>query len=93
MVLWLLDNPGVSGIFNLGTGQARTWLDLAHAMFAAMGEAPRVDFVDMPDKLRGRYQYFTRAEMAKLRRAGYDRPFLTVEQGAQSYVDYLHKAA
>jgi len=86
VVLWLLDNPGVSGIFNLGTGQARTWLDLAHAMFAAMGEPPRVEFVDMPDELRGRYQYVTRAEMAKLRRAGYDRPFTALEDGVADYV-------
>ncbi len=90
VVLWLLDNPGVSGIFNLGSGQARTWLDLAHAMFAAMGRDPAVEFIDMPQELRGRYQYFTQAEMGKLRAAGYTRPFTTLEAGVASYVtDYL----
>lgn len=86
VVLWLLDRPGVSGIFNLGSGQARTWLDLAHAMFAAMGKSPRVEFVAMPEALRGRYQYFTQADMTKLRAAGYDRPFTTLEAGVADYV-------
>ena len=90
VVLWLLDNPCVSGIFNLGSGQARTWLDLAHAMFAAMGREPAVEFIDMPEELSGRYQYFTQAEMGKLRAAGYARPFRTLEAGVASYVtDYL----
>ncbi len=75
VVLWLLDHPDVSGIYNLGTGQARTWLDLAHAMFAALDREPVVEFFDMPDALKGRYQYFTQAEMGRLRAAGYDRPF------------------
>jgi len=86
VVLWLLDNPGVSGIFNLGSGQARTWLDLAHAMFAAMGRQPRVEFVDMPTELRGRYQYFTQADMTRLRRAGYTRSFTGLEEGVAAYV-------
>ena len=85
-MLWLLDNPGVSGIFNLGSGQARTWLDLAHAMFAAMGRQPRVEFVDMPTELRGRYQYFTQADMTRLRRAGYTRSFTGLEEGVAAYV-------
>jgi len=86
VVLWLLDNPGINGIFNLGSGQARTWLDLAHAMFAAMEREPAVEFVDMPQELRGRYQYFTQAEMNKLRRAGYDKPFTSLEAGVGDYV-------
>jgi ADP-L-glycero-D-manno-heptose 6-epimerase len=87
VVLWLLDHPGVSGIFNLGTGEARTWLDLAHAMFAALGREPQVEFFDMPDALKGRYQYFTQAEMGRLRAAGYDRPFTSLEDGV---ADYIH---
>lgn len=86
VVLWLLDHPQVSGLFNLGTGQARTWLDLAHAMFAAAGREPRIEFVAMPEELRGRYQYFTQADMTKLRAAGYDRPFTTLEAGVADYV-------
>ncbi len=83
---WLLDNRRVSGIFNLGTGEARTWLDLARAMFAALGREPEIEFIDMPDALRGRYQYFTRARMARLREAGYDRPFTTLEDGVADYI-------
>ena len=93
VVLWLLDNPGVSGIFNLGSGQARTWLDLANAMFAAMGREPQVEFIAMPEELRGRYQYFTQAQMGKLRAAGYERPFTSLEDGVASYViGYLARA-
>jgi ADP-L-glycero-D-manno-heptose 6-epimerase len=87
VVLWLLDHPGVSGIYNLGTGQARTWLDLAHAMFAALGREPVVEFFEMPDALKGRYQYFTQAEMGRLHAAGYDRPFTSLEDGV---ADYIH---
>ena len=67
VVLWLLERRDVSGIFNVGTGQSRSWLDLAHALFQAAGKPSLVEFVDMPDQLRGRYQYFTQAEMGKLR--------------------------
>ena len=86
VVLWLLDHPDVSGIYNLGTGQARTWLDLAHAMFAALGREPVVEFFDMPDALKGRYQYFTQAEMGRLRAAGYDQPFTSLEDGVAAYI-------
>ena len=85
-ILWLLDNGDVSGIFNLGSGRARTWLDLAHAMFAAMDRSPEIAFIDMPEVLRGRYQYLTEADMTKLRRAGYDKPFTSLEDGVADYV-------
>ncbi len=79
--------PGApSGLYNCGTGEARSWLDLAKAVFAAVGQAPRIRMIDMPEALRGKYQYFTQAETAKLRRAGYDRPFTTLEQGVRDYV-------
>ena len=68
VALWLLDHPEVSGIFNLGTGQASSWADLAHAMFAALGREPEIEYIDMPEKLRGRYQHFTQADMTKLRK-------------------------
>ncbi len=87
VVLWLLDHPDVSGIFNLGTGGARTWLDLAHAMFAALEREPDVEFFKMPDALKGRYQYFTQAEMGRLRAAGYDRPFTLLEDGVADYIN------
>ncbi len=86
VVMWLLDNPAVSGIFNLGTGEARTWLDLGHAMFRALSRPARITFVDMPEALRGRYQYYTRARMDRLREAGYTRPFTSLENGIADHV-------
>lgn len=75
-----------SGLFNCGTGESRTWLDLARAVFAAVGQQPRIRMIDMPETLRGKYQYFTQADTAKLRRAGYDRPFTSLEEGVADYV-------
>ncbi|WP_044562283.1 ADP-glyceromanno-heptose 6-epimerase [Azospirillum sp. B4] len=86
VMLWLYDNPGVNGLFNLGTGKARSWNDLAHALFAAIGRAPRIDYIPMPDHLKGKYQYYTQAEMGRLRAAGYDRPFTELEEGIRRYV-------
>ena len=86
VVLWLLDNPAVNGLFNCGTGEARSWNDLATAVFAALGREPRLDYIEMPDHLRGKYQYHTQADLAKLRRAGYDRPFTRLEDGVRDYV-------
>ena len=86
VTVWLGDHPDVSGIFNCGTGHARTWLDLANALFAALGKEPRIDFIDMPAKLKGKYQYHTEAEMAKLRAAGCDVPFRPLEDAVADYV-------
>ena len=87
VTVWLGDHPEANGIYNCGTGHARTWLDLANALFAAVGKEPRIDFVDMPEKLRGKYQYHTEAEMAKLRAAGCDVPFRPLEEAVKDYVD------
>ena len=86
VTVWFGEHPEACGIFNCGTGKARTWLDLAKAMFAAAGREPRVDFVDMPEKLRGKYQYHTEAETAKLRAAGCDVPFRPLEEAVADYV-------
>jgi ADP-L-glycero-D-manno-heptose 6-epimerase len=86
VLLWLLDNPRVSGLYNLGTGRSRTWLDLARAMFAAVGVPEAIEFVDMPEPLIAKYQYFTEARMERLRAAGFDRPFTTLEDGIARYV-------
>ena len=86
VVLWLLDHPEVSGLFNLGTGEARTWLDLAQAMFDAAEQPCRVEFVDMPPGLIDQYQYFTEARMERLRSAGYDKPFTPLEDGIRQYI-------
>ncbi len=89
-MLWLLDHPEVNGLFNLGTGAARTWVDLATSLFAALGREPHIEFIDMPESLRAKYQYFTEAGMDRLRAAGYDRPFTSLEDGVARYVrDYL----
>ncbi len=81
--------PLARGIFNLGTGTSRTFLDLAHATFAAMNVAPRVRFIAMPEALRERYQYATEARMERLRAAGYAAPFTTLEEGVRRYVARL----
>lgn len=77
------------GVYNLGTGTARSFEDLARATFAALGKAPNIEFIDMPVALRERYQYFTQAEMARLRLAGYERPFTSLEAGVARYVKRL----
>ncbi len=86
VVAWLLDTPRVSGLFNLGTGKARSFLDLANAVFAAVKRRPSIQYIDMPENIRGQYQYFTQANMARLRAAGYDRPFTSLEDGVFDYV-------
>ena len=92
VMLWLYDNPGVNGLFNLGTGQAHSFADLMAALFSALGREAAVDYVDTPANIRGNYQYFTQAEMGRLRAAGYDAPFLSLEDGVADYVtNYLSK--
>jgi ADP-L-glycero-D-manno-heptose 6-epimerase len=93
VMLWLLDNPQVSGLFNTGSGAARSFLDLARAVFAAAGQAERIEFMPMPADLRGKYQYFTEAPMGKLRRAGYSAPPTTLEDGVGDYVRHLLRSA
>jgi len=83
---WLCRNPGVGGIFNLGTGVARTWNDLARAVFSALDMEPQIEYVEMPEGLRDQYQYFTEARMEKLRAAGYKAEFRSLEEGVRDYV-------
>lgn len=90
VMLWLLDTPSVNGLFNVGTGQARSYLDMAHAVCDAAGLPRRVAFIDMPANLRGQYQSFTQAPMHRLRAAGYPGQFTPLEEGVRRYVqDYL----
>jgi ADP-L-glycero-D-manno-heptose 6-epimerase len=86
VMMWLIDNPHVSGLFNVGSGAARTWLDLAHALFAACQLPARVEFIDMPPELIEKYQYFTEARIARLRAAGFRQPFTSLEAGVSEYV-------
>ncbi len=75
-----------SGLFNCGTAKARAWLDLANALFKAMGKTPDIRFIEMPDELRGKYQYFTQSDDTKLRNAGYKKEFFSLEDGVADYV-------
>ncbi len=86
VMLWLRRTPAPSGIYNLGTGRAQSWLELMSALYATVGQPLQVGWIDMPDEIRDRYQYFTQADMTKLRAAGYDRPFATVQEGVADYV-------
>jgi len=89
---FFMEHREVGGLFNLGTGTARTFTDLALATFRAMGEEPRIRYVDMPETLREKYQYYTEASMERLRKAGYEEPFYTLEEGCRDYVEhYLMK--
>ena len=94
VTLFFHDHPEVSGLFNCGTGVARSWLDLLRAVYAAMEREPRIAFVDMPARLRDAYQYFTQADMRKLRAAGCAHRFLPLEEAVTSYVrDLLRETA
>lgn len=84
--LWLMENRKVSGLFNLGTGQARTFLDLSRAVFKALNLEPNIEFIDTPSDIRDKYQYFTEANMNKLRASGYHASFTSLEEGVTNYV-------
>ena len=86
VMLWLYENKNVSGLFNVGTGEARSFKDLAEATFKAAGVAPKINYIDMPEQLQEKYQYFTEANMSRLRQAGYDKTFTSLEEGIKDYV-------
>jgi ADP-L-glycero-D-manno-heptose 6-epimerase len=91
--LFLMKNRPQSGIYNAGSGKARSFLDLANAVFKAMNLEPQVDFIDTPADIRDKYQYFTEANMQKLVDVGYDQPFYKLEEGIEDYVkNYLASA-
>jgi ADP-L-glycero-D-manno-heptose 6-epimerase len=90
VMAWLLANPKVNGLFNVGTGTARTWKDLVNAVFAAMKVPPKTEFIEMPEHLRDRYQYRTEADISKLKTAGYPGAFRRLEDAVRDYVqNYL----
>jgi ADP-L-glycero-D-manno-heptose 6-epimerase len=86
VVAWLVDNPQVSGIYNLGSGQARSFADMASAVFRAAGREPAIEYTPMPPAIRDKYQYFTEARMDRLKAAGYSRPLTSLEEGIGDYV-------
>jgi ADP-L-glycero-D-manno-heptose 6-epimerase len=93
VVMWLLATPSVSGIFNVGTGRARSFKDLMRAAYAGLGLEPNIQYIDMPDQIRGSYQYFTQSEVDRLRGAGYNGGFIALEDAVGLYVrDYLDAA-
>lgn len=88
--MFLMHHRKDAGIYNLGSGKARTFLDLVRNTFQAMGLSPQIEFIDTPLDIRDKYQYYTEAPMEKLRNIGYDRPFTTLEDGVNDYVhNYL----
>jgi ADP-L-glycero-D-manno-heptose 6-epimerase len=90
MTLHLGENPGANGIFNIGSGQSRSWNNLARAVFSALGREPHIEYIDMPEAIRDKYQYFTEANIAKLRAAGYNQPITPLEDAVRDYVvNYL----
>lgn len=92
VMMWLYDHPDVSGLFNVGTGKARSFADLARAVFAALGRPESLEYFDMPEMLKGKYQYFTQSENAGLGAAGYEGKFTSLEEGVKDYVQtYLMK--
>jgi ADP-L-glycero-D-manno-heptose 6-epimerase len=86
VLFFLLNHPSDSGIYNLGTGKARTFLDLTHAVFSALNLAPSIEFIDTPLDIRDKYQYFTEADIDKLRSIGYSRPFYSLESAVEEYI-------
>jgi len=92
MTLFFFENKKTAGLFNIGTGKARTWNDLANAVFAAMGKKPEIEYIDMPKSIRNHYQYFTQADISKLHKTGYKRETPPLEDTTKDYVqNYLQQ--
>jgi ADP-L-glycero-D-manno-heptose 6-epimerase len=90
MTLHLAAHDTANGLFNIGSGEARTWIDLASALFAALDREPVIEFIEMPESLRAKYQYFTQADIGKLRATGYSAPILSLDVAVKDYVqNYL----
>jgi ADP-L-glycero-D-manno-heptose 6-epimerase len=91
LVYHFMEHPEKRGIFNIGTGEAKTWNDLANALFLAMGKKPRIEYFDMPEVLKGKYQYFTEAELDKLKATGCRHKFFSLNDAVKDYVGFLEK--
>lgn len=88
VMLWFFKNKDISGIYNVGTGKARTFIDLALSVYKSLNKRPNIEFIDMPIELKKKYQYFTKASITKLRNIGYQEPFTSLEEGIRKYVQY-----
>lgn len=91
VMYWLMHDRQNSGIYNLGSGTARTFNDLARAVFSSLGKPEQIEYIDTPADIRDKYQYFTEADMRKLRSIGYQQPFTSLEEGVKEYVNTLQK--
>ncbi len=87
IMMWLLDNEDVSGIYNCGTGKARTFRDLTVSVYQALGRDPKIEYIPTPENIRDKYQYFTQAQTIRLRAAGYKKPFTELEDGIADYIN------
>ena len=85
-MLWFSNNKNISGLFNVGTGEARTFKDLALNIYANLDAEPNIEFIDTPPNIEKHYQYFTKASLKKLRKAGFSRNFTSLEEGVKKYV-------
>lgn len=93
LTLYFLEHPDKNGIYNVGAGKARTWKDLVKALFYAVGKPVKIEYIDLPENLREKYQYFTEANLSKIKSAGYNKSTTTLEDGITDYVkDYLLKS-
>ncbi len=93
MTLFFLDKPDINGIYNVGAGKARTWNDLVTSLFNAVGKPVNIEYIDLPNHLADKYQYFTEANLGKIKNAGYEKPTISLEDGVTDYVkNYLLKA-
>ena len=86
MTLFFLEQKNAGGIFNVGSGHARNWNDLAKAIFSAMGKKIHIEYIDMPEEIKKHYQYHTCSDTKKIRNLGYSRPVMTLEEGVEDYV-------
>ncbi|MBC7190326.1 ADP-glyceromanno-heptose 6-epimerase, partial [Candidatus Aerophobetes bacterium] len=92
MTLFFIEKTEINGIFNIGTGIPRSWNDLAKAVFESLGIKPQIEYIDMPEEIKGKYQYFTKADMRKMIETGYNKPTLSLEEAIKDYVlNYLEK--
>lgn len=92
MTLYFYDNPQIHGLFNIGTGKARSWNDLVKAVFAAMNKKPNIEYIEMPESIRNQYQYYTEADIINLRKAGFGKEITSLEDAIKDYVqNYLRK--
>jgi ADP-L-glycero-D-manno-heptose 6-epimerase len=92
MTLFFLENRNVSGIFNAGSGKARTWNDLVYAIFKALDQKPVIEYIELPEEISDRYQYFTEADIKRIKNAGYSDEITSLENGVTDYIkNYLLK--